>query len=213
MPTWGENLPEIYTLYLGGATGGTFTLSDGTTTTAAIAFDAAAATIETELEGIYGAGNVTVDADTDFTITFAHSVGEAELEADFTSLTGATDPALTLDQEHQDEIALNVVQDSYAPPAADAGYTEIPVIPSPTNLSPMTILQQGGRGRERVSLECWVGSQAEFDELKQEHYAAVVKNFVGHDGTNFPAIIFSMTPKRRVFEHFIEFSITFMEES
>ena len=212
MPTWGEDLPEIYTLYLGGATGGTFTIGKPGDT-ATLDHDAAAATIETALEGIYGAGNVTVAADTDFTVTFAHSVGEAELEANFTSLTGATDPALTLDQEHQNEIALNIVQDSYAPPAADAGYTEIHVIPSAASLSPMTIVQQGGRGRERVPLECWVGSQAEFDALKDEHYDGTVKLFTGHDGVSWNAFIFSIAAKRRVFTHFIEFSITFMEES
>lgn len=93
-----ESTAEEQTLYLGGASGGTFTLGDGVTDTDPIAYDASAATIEAALETIYGAGKVTVAADTDFTITFAASVGASSLEADFGSLTGATSPALTEDQ-------------------------------------------------------------------------------------------------------------------
>jgi hypothetical protein len=86
--------PDVFTLYLGGATGGTFALGDGTTDTSAIAYDASAATIETELEAIFGE-YVTVAVDTDFTITFDKAVGVTGLEADFSTLTGATAPALT----------------------------------------------------------------------------------------------------------------------
>jgi hypothetical protein len=93
-----KSTAEQQTLYLGGATGGTFTLGDGETDTDPIAYDASAATIEAALEAIYGEGLVTVAADTDFTITFATTVGASSLEASFASLTGATSPALTEDQ-------------------------------------------------------------------------------------------------------------------
>lgn len=86
---------DSFTLFLGGSTGGTFTLGDGLSNTAALAFDATAATIQAELEAIYGAGNVTVVVGTDFTITFTESVGASGLVADFALLTGATTPALT----------------------------------------------------------------------------------------------------------------------
>jgi hypothetical protein len=86
---------EEFTLYLGGATGGTFTLGDGTTNTSALNYNDSAATIETALEAIYGSGKVTVTADTDFTIAFDAGIRESGLEADLTSLTGATNPALT----------------------------------------------------------------------------------------------------------------------
>ena len=91
---------EIQTLYLGGADGGTFTLGNGVTNTDPIAFDAVAATIQAALETIYGVGKVVVVTDTDFTITFDASIGASSLEADFTSLTNAVDPALTLDQAY-----------------------------------------------------------------------------------------------------------------
>ncbi len=41
-------------------TGGTLTLTDGTTTTDPIAFNAVAAAVETALEAVYGVGNVSV---------------------------------------------------------------------------------------------------------------------------------------------------------
>lgn len=93
-----ESTPEQQILYLGGATGGTFILSDGVTSTGAIAYDASAATIQTELEAVYGAGQVIVTAGSDFTIAFDTTVGASSLQGNFASLTGATSPALTEDQ-------------------------------------------------------------------------------------------------------------------
>ncbi len=88
---------ETFTLDLDGATGGNFTLSNGKKTTANIAYNASAATIQAALETVYSAGNVTVTAgESDFTITFDISVGASNLVADFTGLTGPEiSPALT----------------------------------------------------------------------------------------------------------------------
>ena len=60
-----------------------------------LAYNISAANIETALDVIYGAGVATVTADTDFIIDFGLDIGESELTSDLTSLTGATDPALT----------------------------------------------------------------------------------------------------------------------
>lgn len=98
--TLGETIVDSFTLYLGGATGGTYDLGQsGSMQT--LNYDDSAATIESALETVYGAGEVTVAADTDFTITFSAATGDSELIADFTNLTGATDPALTQDTEYQ----------------------------------------------------------------------------------------------------------------
>jgi hypothetical protein len=88
---------ETFTLDLDGATGGNFTLSNGKKTTANIAYNASAATIQAALETVYSAGNVTVTAgESDFTITFDISVGASNLVADFTGLTGPEiSPTLT----------------------------------------------------------------------------------------------------------------------
>ncbi len=91
---------EIYDLDLGGATGGTFTLGDGATIiTDALAFDATAAAIQTALRTVYDDTGILVVANgVDFVISFPTGV-EANLTLDATSLTGATDPAVTLRDE------------------------------------------------------------------------------------------------------------------
>ena len=70
--------------------------------TTAINFDSAAAVIESALDSVYGAGIPTVTVDTDFTIAFPLSAGDSDLLADFTLLTGATDPTLTVTQGYME---------------------------------------------------------------------------------------------------------------
>jgi len=91
---------EIYDLDLGGASGGTFTLGDGDTIiTDALTFDATAAAIQTALRTVYDDTGILVVANgVDFVISFPTGV-EANLTLDATSLTGATDPAVTLRDE------------------------------------------------------------------------------------------------------------------
>lgn len=91
---------EIYDLDLGGASGGTFTLGDGDTIiTDALTFDATAAAIQTALRTVYDDTGILVVANgADFVISFPTGV-EANLTLDATSLTGATDPAVTLRDE------------------------------------------------------------------------------------------------------------------
>ena len=89
---------EVYDLDLGGATGGTFTLGNGDDIeTTAIAYNASAAAIQAALNTAYESSNIIVAGTV---ITFPTGV-TAELTLDATSLTGATDPAVTL----RDEIA------------------------------------------------------------------------------------------------------------
>ena len=91
---------EIYDLDLGGASGGTFALGDGDTIiTDALTFDATAAAIQTALRTVYDDTGILVVANgVDFVISFPTGV-EANLTLDATSLTGATDPAVTLRDE------------------------------------------------------------------------------------------------------------------
>lgn len=89
---------EVYDLDLGGATGGTFTLGDGDAkVTSALAYNASAATIQTALNTAYEEDGIIVAGTV---ITFPTGV-TATLTLDATSLTGATDPAVT----KRDEIA------------------------------------------------------------------------------------------------------------
>ena len=91
---------EIYDLDLGGATGGTFTLGDGDTiVTAALDHDSTAAEIQTALRTAYDNTGILVVANgADFIITFPTGVA-ASLTLGSASLTGATDPAVTLRDE------------------------------------------------------------------------------------------------------------------
>ena len=89
---------EVYDLDLGGASGGTFTLGDGSTKeTTALAYNATAGTIQTALNAAYEETGIIVAGTV---ITFPTGV-TASLTLDATSLTGATNPAVT----KRDEIA------------------------------------------------------------------------------------------------------------
>ena len=91
---------EIYDLDLGGASGGTFTLGDGDTiVTDALPYNATAAAIQTALRTVYDdTGILVVGNGVDFVISFPTGV-EASLTLGSASLTGATDPAVTLRDE------------------------------------------------------------------------------------------------------------------
>ena len=93
---------EIYDLYLGGATGGTYTLGNGDAiVTAALDYDSTASEIQTALRAAYDDPGILVVANgADLIISFPSGV-EAELTLGSASLTEATNPAVTL----RDEIA------------------------------------------------------------------------------------------------------------
>ena len=89
---------EVYDLDLGGATGGTFTLGDGSSIeTTDLAYNATAAQIQAALNTAYSEDGIIVAGTV---ITFPTGV-TATLTLDATSLTGATNPAVT----KRDEIA------------------------------------------------------------------------------------------------------------
>ena len=91
---------EIYDLDLGGATGGTYTLGNGDAiVTAALDYDSTASEIQTALRAAYDDPGILVVANgDDFVISFPSGV-EAELTLGVASLTGATEPAVTLRDE------------------------------------------------------------------------------------------------------------------
>ena len=95
-----EPTAEVQTLFLDTPDGGTYDLGldlgGANEEKVTLNWNDNAATIETALEGIFGAGNVTVAPDTDFTITFDTSVEDSNLDADFAALTNATSPSLSV---------------------------------------------------------------------------------------------------------------------
>ena len=91
---------EVQNLDLGGASGGTYTLSFGTETTSALGYDATAVEIDAALEALanIGTDNVAVTADSDFVITFGGTLAQSKLPLivlDATNLTGNSGEELT----------------------------------------------------------------------------------------------------------------------
>jgi hypothetical protein len=95
---------EVQTVRVTGSpSGGTFTLRFGANTTAGLAYDASASTVQTALQGLasIGSGNATVSGSSGgpWTVTFAGSLAGAnqnQLIADGTGLTGGTTNNVTL---------------------------------------------------------------------------------------------------------------------
>ena len=97
---------EVYDLDLGGASDGTFTLGDGDAkVTSALAYNATAAQIQTALNTAYEEDGIIVAGTV---ITFPTGV-TATLTLDATSLTGATNPAVTLRDEIAEFVGTGVI--------------------------------------------------------------------------------------------------------
>ena len=100
----GANTSEVQTVTVNGTpTGGTFTLTYRGATTGNIAYNAAAATVQTALQGLstIGASNATVtgSAGGPYTVTFAAALANLnvpQMTADGSSLTGGTAPSVTV---------------------------------------------------------------------------------------------------------------------
>lgn len=96
---------EEWVLHLGGATGGSYTLGNGSTSET-IAYNDNDAAIQAHLETVYGAGKVTVtegdngEYDIAFPTAPAGNVEESDLEADFDNLTDTVRPYLTQTQTY-----------------------------------------------------------------------------------------------------------------
>ena len=202
---------EIQTLYLGGATGGTFTIGiPGDTAT--LDHDVSASTLETALEAIFGAGNVTVEDGDDFTITFSIDTGASGLTADFASLTGTTDtPVLTETQPYESQ-ELKILWGTYRPPHAPTIFSDINVIPSAAMPSPVTIVQQGGNERKSANFNTYVETMSEYDALQDDHHAGNVKRFYGPESLEFDCYIRTLSPPEYVQAGVVRFSVA-LEES
>jgi hypothetical protein len=80
-------------------TGGTYTLTWGGLTTAAIAFNAIASVVQTAVDAIFGANNSLVAGSGPYTITFKKSLGartNALATLSNNLLTGGTSPSVTI---------------------------------------------------------------------------------------------------------------------
>ena len=109
----GSATNEVQTVTVTGSpTGGTFTLTFRGATTSGLAYNAAAATVQTALQGLstIGSGNATVSgsAGGPYTVTFASALAATavdEITADGSSLTGGTAPSVTVTTATEGEAA------------------------------------------------------------------------------------------------------------
>lgn len=110
---------EVQSLSISGATGGTFALKFGDETTSALAFNAAAGTVQTALEGLpsIGTGNVTVSGSgttgSPFVVTFVNALAQRNaptLVFDRTNLTPKASVS-TLVANTTSAFTLNTVND------------------------------------------------------------------------------------------------------
>lgn len=105
--------------------GGTFTLSYGGSTTATIAYNAAASAVQTALEALPGLkGNILVTgSNPTFAVEFVNDLkglDVAMITADASSLTGGTSPAVTVTQT---QTAIAEVRVGYVIPHFGSSYT------------------------------------------------------------------------------------------
>lgn len=109
---------EVYTLDLGGATGGTFVLGDGDTiVTDALDYNSTASEIQTALRAAYDEDGILVAASgDDFVIAFPTEV-QASLTLDDDLLTGATDPSVSLHDEPAEYVGMGKIS-TWSPSAA-----------------------------------------------------------------------------------------------
>jgi hypothetical protein len=107
---------------------------------------------------------------------------------------------------------LNIIKDSYIPPHAEVKYNELALIPGPNNTNPATVIQQGGRGREKVNFNGFVYSWLEYEALETDKINGTARTFEGADGYTKTMIIANLNPtKRTLYPLKIEYSITLLE--
>lgn len=107
---------------------------------------------------------------------------------------------------------LNVVKDTYTPPVSLAKLNTIDLLPGLDNITPASVIQQGGRERYQVSFSGWANTYAEYEELLNDHINLTPRVFEGAYGFSQMMIISDLQPgKRNLIPAIIEYSITLVE--
>lgn len=108
---------------------------------------------------------------------------------------------------------LYVIKGTYIPPWAEVAINEIALLPDPADLSAVsTVLQQGGRKRQIVTLTTYVKSYSTYTAMLADCMAGTQRTFTGADGYSATMIISSLSQAvRKIYPTRFEFSVTFME--
>lgn len=106
---------------------------------------------------------------------------------------------------------LNIYRYTYNPPHATAKRTVIEIIPSPDNLDPNEIIQQGGKSGSQWSMSGFTKTFADYQALLDDYLNSVEKTYAGHDGFTANAIIWELSEPSRINHNKFEYSIVFRE--
>jgi len=104
---------------------------------------------------------------------------------------------------------LLVAKGSYNPPSASNGIIEINILPDAGG-NPASILQQGGRGRKRVSFNGYA-TLVDYQSFEIDYFAAIKRTFTDIDGLMMLATIESFKASRNSGTYPYEYSITLVE--
>lgn len=108
---------------------------------------------------------------------------------------------------------LYVVPDTYTPPWDEVVINEIALLPDPAALNSIsTVLQQGGRKRQVVTLTTYVKTYSVYTAMQADCRAGTQRTFTGADSYSATMIISSISQAaRKIYPTRFEFSVTFME--
>lgn len=105
---------------------------------------------------------------------------------------------------------LKVAKNSYTPPIAENGITEIQILPDGTT-NPASIIQQGGRTRKRISFTGYA-TESGYYALLSDLYAVTSRVFTDTDGNAVTCVIESLSATREDNDLYpYVYSITLME--
>jgi hypothetical protein len=108
---------------------------------------------------------------------------------------------------------LYVIPDTYNPPWAEVTINEIALLPDPADLNAVsTVLQQGGRKRQIVTLSTYVKTYSTYTAMLADCMAGTQRTFTGADSYSATMIISNISQAaRKIYPTRFEFSVTFME--
>jgi len=103
-----------------------------------------------------------------------------------------------------------VEKNTYNPPAAENGITEIQILGDPVVTTPASVIQQSGRGRKKASFSGYA-TNAVYLALLADSYAATVRTFTDPDGNTMSATIENISAARENGPYPYHYSVSLME--
>lgn len=105
-----------------------------------------------------------------------------------------------------------ILPDTYTPPWAEVTLVEIKILPGTDNQEPSTVLQNGGRGRNRVNYSTYVKEYSTYQAMLTDYINQTERTFTGPDGVTGTYIISAISQaERKIYPTRFEFSLTLME--